>query len=175
MSETDTTTNTDTDTNRNNNKNNKNKKASNKPKKLILPIKQSLNPNAKIYATPGSNATVSGLPMSGLYTNIIAALAGLLVFLVAPYIANQLNNTTLAALVNVFPTGPAIALFIREDEFGSFYNKLLFAPMFNVIVNWFVYYFYVYLDWSPMACIKLNLGIWLGACILSYLFNIEKM
>ena len=157
-------------------KSNGNSKPNGKSKK-IDPIKLSLNPNAKPDITPGNNSgtsssnnTISGLPNSGLITNIISALSGIFIFLVAPYAVNKLNNTILAALVNVFPTGVLIALFISESEFGSFYNKLLFAPIFNVVVNWIVYYFYVYHNLRPLYCIYLNLGIWAGACVLSFLF-----
>jgi hypothetical protein len=142
------------------------------PNTKVDPIKLSLNPNAKADVTSinSSSSTISGLPNSGLATNIISALSGIFVFLVAPYAVNKLNNPTLGALVNVFPTGVLIALFITEAEFGSFYNKLLFAPIFNVVVNWFVYYFYVYHNFTPLECISLNIGIWAIACVLAFIF-----
>ena len=116
-----------------------------------------------------SKTTISGLPNSALLTNIISAFVGIFIFVVAPYAVNKLNNPTLSALINVFPTGVLVALFINEEEFIPFYTKLLFAPIFNVVVNWFVYVFLIYFNWSPLSCILLNIGIWLIACILVYL------
>lgn len=134
---------------------------------IKLLIKPPPPPSAK-YSS--SKITVSGLPNSGLITNLISAFSGLFIFLVAPYVVNKIGNTTLAALVNVFPTGVLICLFIKEDEFGYFYHKLLFAPIFNIVVNWIVYMFYFYFKWSPVATITLNLSIWFAACVLAYLF-----
>ena len=117
-----------------------------------------------------SKSTISGLPNSALITNIISAFVGIFIFVVAPYAVNKLNNPTLSALVNVFPTGVLVALFINEEEFIPFYTKLLFAPIFNVVVNWFVYVFLIYFNWSALSCIILNISIWLVACILAYFF-----
>lgn len=154
---------------------NSNRKNSNKKSKPVLrnctdPIKRNLNPNAPIPKPSSPNSTISGLPNNGLITNIISALSGVFIFLIAPWAVNKLGNPTLAALVNVFPTGVLIALFISESDFAIYYNKLLFAPMFNVIVNWIVYYFFVYLDWKPLSCIYLNLSIWAAATLLSSFF-----
>ena len=148
------------------------KKLSNKKNKIKIrnctdPIKRNLNPQAPIPDPTNPNSTISGLPNNGLVTNIISALSGVFIFLIAPWAVNKLGNPTLAALVNVFPTGVLIALFINESEFAQYYNKLLFAPMFNVVINWIVYYFFVYLDWSPLSCIYLNLGIWASATVLA--------
>jgi hypothetical protein len=156
----------------NQNKTNTSKKTTHKKNKTVIrnctdPIKRNLNPAAPIPIQTNSNSTISGLPNNGLITNIISALSGVFIFLIAPWAVNKLGNPTLAALVNVFPTGVLIALFINELEFATYYNKLLFAPMFNVVVNWIVYYFFIYLDWSPLSCIYLNLGIWATATLLS--------
>jgi len=151
---------------------NKKTKSSSKKSKIKVrnctdPIKRNLNPNAPILLPSNPKSTISGLPNNGIITNIISAITGIFIFLVAPWAVNKLGNPTLAALVNVFPTGVLIALFINESDFATFYNKLLFAPMFNVVVNWIVYYFFVYLDWSPLSCIYLNLGIWGSVTLLS--------
>jgi uncharacterized protein YacL len=134
---------------------------------MVKQRKKKINKN-KLVKTK-SKTTISGLPNSALLTNIISAFVGIFIFVVAPYAVNKLNNPTLSALINVFPTGVLVALFINEEEFIPFYTKLLFAPIFNVVVNWFVYVFLIYFNWSPLSCILLNIGIWLIACILVYL------
>ena len=93
-----------------------------------------MNPKSKIKYKTGSTKTVSGLQAAGLITNIISAFTWIFIFLVEPYVVNKFGNPTLSALINVFPTGVLVALFIKEEEFGPFYNKLLFAPIFNIFI-----------------------------------------
>jgi Flp pilus assembly protein TadB len=115
--------------------------------------------------------TVSGLNNSSYLNYFISILSGIFIFVVAPFIANQFGNVTLSALVNVFPTGILIALFIKEREFGDFFNKLLYAPLFNVVVNIITYTIYYFFQWSPISIIILNISIWFCACILAYFYG----
>jgi hypothetical protein len=101
-----------------------------------------------------------------LITNIYSACVGLSIFVLAPYIVNKYNNTLLANVINIFPTGITLMLFIREDEFKSFYFKLLFVPCIFVVLNWILYYFYEKMNMTPLTIIGINLGVWF--CLLIY-------
>lgn len=123
-------------------------------------------PKSKPNTTKPASKTVSGLPPSGLITNIYSACVGLSIFVLAPYIVNKYNNTLLANVINIFPTGITLMLFIREDEFKSFYFKLLFVPCIFVVLNWILYYFYEKMNMTPLTIIAINLGVWF--CLLIY-------
>jgi hypothetical protein len=130
--------------------------------------KKQKSKNTKNLQSSNTNKTVSGLQGSSLITNLISALVGLFIFVIGPYVVNILGNTTLGALFNIFPTGIVMALFIKEEEFKSYFTKLLYTPFFFIIVNWVTYYLYAYCGWSPLSTIYLNFGLWVIACIIGY-------
>jgi len=123
------------------------------------------------FNTKSSNKTISGLPPSGLITNIYAACLGLVIFVGAPYVVNQYNNTLLANVVNIFPTGVALSLFIKEEDFKSYYFKLLFVPFIFVVLNWILYYFYDVMNMKPISVIMFNLGLWIAMVIFAIIYG----
>ena len=124
---------------------------------------------AKVNNT--SSITVSGLPKSAAISNVIAACTGLFIFLLGPYLVNQLNAPATSALVNVVPNGVIMALFIAESEFHQFFTDLLFAPVFNVVLHCITYSLYYYGWLTPLYAIIFEIVVWSGACILSYIFR----
>jgi hypothetical protein len=118
-----------------------------------------------------SNITVSGLAKSTAISNVIAACTGLFIFLLGPYLVNYLNAPATSALVNVVPNGVIMALFVAESEFHQFFTDLLFAPLFNVILNCITYALYYYGWFTPLYAIIFEIVVWISACILSYIYR----
>lgn len=125
----------------------------------------------KTNTTNTSNTTVSGLPKSAAISNVIAGCTGLFIFLLGPYLVNQLNAPATAALVNVVPNGVIMALFVAESEFQPFFRDLLFAPIFNVVLNFITYSLYYYGWLTPLYAIIFEIVVWVAACILSYIYR----
>ena len=133
-----------------------------------------MNPTNQMRQNNTSNSssqTISGLPKSAWISNVIAAATGLFIFLLGPYLVNQLNAPATAALVNVVPNGVIMALFVAESEFHQFFSDLLYAPIFNVALNIITYSLYYYGYLSPFWAIWFEIIVWTSCCILSYIFR----
>ena len=148
-----------------------------KPHKVKTPKNSKKKSKSKLSTTKLSTTklskthTISGLPTAAWMSNVIAAATGLFIFLLGPYLVNSLNAPATSALVNVVPNGLIMALFITESEFHEFFSDLLFAPMFNVILTWIAYPLYYYGYLTALQTIWFEIVIWVGCCVLSYVFK----
>ena len=148
-----------------------------KPHKVKTPQNSKKKSKSKLSTSKLSTSkvskshTISGLPTADWLSNVIAAATGLFIFLLGPYLVNSLNAPATSALVNVVPNGLIMALFITESEFHEFFSDLLFAPMFNVILTWIAYPLYYYGYLTALQTIWFEIIIWVGCCVLSYVFK----
>lgn len=126
------------------------------------------NATATATATANSKTTLSGLNPDGSTILVLTGILGMLIFVLGPYVANQSQRPTTAALLNVVPNGMFMAYFIEESEFSAYINGLIFAPVLNVVLNMVTLVLYRYKIVSPIWCISVNILAWLFIVLASY-------
>jgi len=121
--------------------------------------------NTKQYE---NNDPIIKLPDSRLYSILILAIIGAVLFNIGVFVSNSQGLPITGAIYNSMPAGLIVALFVNKDQLDNFLFGNLIARGINffLIGPTFLLYYYEYI--SSLQYIILSMILWAIATIISH-------
>jgi hypothetical protein len=140
-------------------------------------IKYFNNENIMAQKAPefkSNTITISGLSYkySKQLVNVISITLGIIIFLLIPYVANNIKKPMTSAILLAVPNGMVLAFFIVESKFMAYFTGLIFAPLINPILNESANYLYETLHFPAGVALAINIGVWLLMVIIAFVLNL---
>jgi hypothetical protein len=149
------------------NMDNMNTNKTSKKSKTKYSTMSNIKSNSKNTKHYENNDPIIKLPDRRLYSILILAIIGAVLFNIGVFMANSQSLPITGAIYNSMPIGMIIALFINKDQLDNFLFGNLIARGINffLIGPTFLLYYYEYI--SSFQYIVLNMILWAIAIIIS--------